>query len=170
MYRKEKPLLLKGSTSALANNLSIEVNLEKGIISYATVHKSLVNLVSASLDGTSVNPRQIPCKEPSAAQGFTMILQVNSCQDSSRQCRLLHVNAHNKAVVLLPFNCRPARLEKNTKTATFLGRDYSQSSSANKVTFATIRRAVTSLLCKFWNHCQYSQSSGVVTLTFFRSL
>ena len=77
MYRKEKPLLLKGSTSALPNNLSIEVNLEKGIINYATVHKSLVNLISASMDGASVNPRQIPCKEPSAAQGFTMILQVN---------------------------------------------------------------------------------------------
>ncbi|KAK2168720.1 hypothetical protein NP493_1222g00053 [Ridgeia piscesae] len=84
MYRKEKPLLLKGSTSALANNLSIEVNLEKGIISYATVHKSLVNLVSASLDGTSVNPRQIPCKEPSASQGFTMILQAKLVQMGAR--------------------------------------------------------------------------------------
>jgi len=114
MYRKEKPLLLKGSTSALANNLSIEVNLEKGIISYATVHKSLVNLVSASLDGTSVNPRQIPCKEPSASQGFTMILQVNSCKDNSRWCRVLHVNADNNVVVLLPFNFRAARLEKKT--------------------------------------------------------
>ena len=29
------------------------------------------------------------------------------------------------------------------------GRHYSQSSSANKVTFATIRRAVTPLLCEF---------------------
>ena len=85
MYRREKPLLLKGSTSALANNLSIEVNLDKGTINYATVHKSLVNLVSASVDGSSVNPRQIPCKEPSAAQGFTMILQVNVTYTSKIQ-------------------------------------------------------------------------------------
>ena len=85
MYRKEKPLLLKGSTSALPNNLSIEVNLEKGIINYATVHKSLVNLISASMDGASVNPRQIPCKEPSAAQGFTMILQVNIIQSMGKR-------------------------------------------------------------------------------------
>ena len=41
------------------------------------------------------------------------------------------------------------------------GQDYSQSSSANKVTFANICRALTSLLCELGNQCQYSQSSDV---------
>ncbi len=76
MYKKEKPLLLKGSTSALANNLSVQVNLEKGIINYAVVHKSVVNLVSQSTDGTALNHRQITCKEPSATHGTSIVLQV----------------------------------------------------------------------------------------------
>ena len=80
MFRREKPISLKGSTSALSNNLSVQVNLEKNQISYAVVHKSVVNLVSASTDGSTVNHRQIVCKEPSATHGAAgMVLQVSVC-------------------------------------------------------------------------------------------
>ena len=48
------------------------------------------------------------------------------------------------------------------------GRDYSQSSSADKEILSTIRRAVTSLLCELWHLFPNSQSSDVVALTFFR--
>ena len=78
VYRKDKPLALKGSTSALNNNLSVQVNLQKATINYAVVHKSVVNLVSASTDGSTANHRQIVCKEPSATHASTMVIQVNS--------------------------------------------------------------------------------------------
>ena len=79
MYKKDKSLVLKGSTSALANNLSVLVNLEKSTINYAVVHKSAVNVVSMSMDGSTVNHRQVACKEPSATSA-SMILQVrNAC-------------------------------------------------------------------------------------------
>jgi len=41
---------------------------------------------------------------------------------------------------------------------------------AAKVTFATIRRAVTSLLCELGNQCQYSQSCGVTALRIWQRL
>lgn len=69
-------MALKGSTGALCNNLSVQVSREKSLINYAVVHKAVVNLVSASTDGASVNHRQIVCKEPSAIHGATMVLQV----------------------------------------------------------------------------------------------
>lgn len=77
MYRKEKPLVLKSSASSLSNNLSVLVALEKGVLNYAVVHKAVVNIISASTDGSTVNSRNIVCKEPSAAQQSTpMIIQV----------------------------------------------------------------------------------------------
>ena len=77
MYKKEKPLAcLKGSTSAFCNNLSININSEKGLITYAVVHKSVVNILTTTIDGGSPTHRQIVCKEPSAAQGASMVLQV----------------------------------------------------------------------------------------------
>ena len=77
MYRKEKPLVLKSSASSLTNNLSVLVALEKGVLNYAVVHKAVVNIISASTDGSTVNSRNIVCKEPSAAQQSTpMIIQV----------------------------------------------------------------------------------------------
>lgn len=76
MYRKEKPLVLKSSASSLSNNLSVLVALEKGVLNYAVVHKAVVNIISASTDGSTVNSRNIVCKEPSAAQQSTpMIIQ-----------------------------------------------------------------------------------------------
>ena len=56
---------LKSSTSALYNNLSILVNPSKKVISYCVVSKSLVNLVSACMDGSTVNHRQIASKDSS---------------------------------------------------------------------------------------------------------
>lgn len=77
MYRREKPITLKGSASALYNNLSAQVNLRKNVINYAVIHKSAVNLVTASTDGSTVNHRQIVCKDPSYG-GIGIILQVLS--------------------------------------------------------------------------------------------
>lgn len=80
MYRKEKPLILKSSASSLTNNLSVLVALDKGVLNYAVVHKAVVNIISASTDGATVNSRNIVCKEPSAAQQSTpMIIQVLFC-------------------------------------------------------------------------------------------
>ena len=75
MYRKDKPISLKSSTSSLCNNLSVFVNTEKGSLNYAVVHKYLVNIVSSTTDGSQVTNRQVVCKEPSQ-QGHSMIMQV----------------------------------------------------------------------------------------------
>ncbi|CAL1530198.1 unnamed protein product [Lymnaea stagnalis] len=75
MYRKEKPITLKGSTSALCNNLSVFLMPDRKQISYAVVHRALVNIACASTDGTSVVGRQVICKEPSATQGLPFVLQ-----------------------------------------------------------------------------------------------
>ena len=76
MYRREKPLLLKGSTSAVENNLTVAVDMDKSQIYYATVHRSFVNLVCSSMDGCIASQKQISCEEPSSNIGFTMIIQV----------------------------------------------------------------------------------------------
>ncbi|XP_046558420.1 WD repeat-containing protein 54-like [Haliotis rubra] len=76
MYRKEKPVVIKGSASSLPNNLSILATPEKGSLNYAVVHKSTVNLVTATTDGTTVTGRQVVCKEPTATQGSPFITQV----------------------------------------------------------------------------------------------
>lgn len=83
MYRKEKPLLLKGSSSAIENNLSIAVDMDKSQIYYASVHKSCVNLVCSTVSGCQATQRQISCEEPAANVGFTMIIQVVSNLSSS---------------------------------------------------------------------------------------
>ncbi|CAC5422554.1 WD repeat-containing protein 54 [Mytilus coruscus] len=76
MYRKEKPLPLKSSASSLTNNLTVFISPEKGSMSYAVVHKSVVNVISSSLDGSTVTNRQVVCKEPSAVQQNTpMVIQ-----------------------------------------------------------------------------------------------
>ena len=74
MFRREKPITLKGSVSALCNNLSVQVNTTKKQIQYAVAHKSVVNLVNAAADGSNVTHRQVVCKEPSG--GPAMIIQV----------------------------------------------------------------------------------------------
>ncbi|XP_064600424.1 LOW QUALITY PROTEIN: WD repeat-containing protein 54-like [Liolophura sinensis] len=75
MYRREKSLTAKSSTSALCGNLSVFVNKEKNLLNYAVVHKSDVNIVSASTDGSTATHRQVSCKEPSAAYSTVMVMQ-----------------------------------------------------------------------------------------------
>ncbi|KAJ8316879.1 hypothetical protein KUTeg_004783 [Tegillarca granosa] len=76
MYRSEKPIPLKGSASALSNNLSVLLTEEKKSLNYAVVHKSVVNIVSAATDGSTVTNRHVVCKEPTATQQTTpMIIQ-----------------------------------------------------------------------------------------------
>ncbi|CAH1784998.1 unnamed protein product [Owenia fusiformis] len=84
MYKKDKPMALRSSTSALCNNLSVFMSNEKGMIHYSSVHKSVVNMVSTSADGTSVNHRQVLCKEPSATHCSPMILQAKLIDLPSR--------------------------------------------------------------------------------------
>ncbi|XP_060073028.1 WD repeat-containing protein 54-like [Ylistrum balloti] len=76
MYRREKPLTLKSSASALANNLSALITPEKDSLNYAVVHKAVVNIISSTPDGSTVTNKQVICKEPSATHQTTpMILQ-----------------------------------------------------------------------------------------------
>lgn len=93
MYRREKPIALKGSASSLCNNLSILVMPDKRQISYAVVHKYAVNVVAAATDGSSVTARQVICKEPSATQGNPFLME--ACTVSflfSFYCTATHVN------------------------------------------------------------------------------
>ena len=78
MYKREKPINLKGSTSALINNLTVSINPEKRQITYAVAHKSAVNLVTTQADGQTVAHKQIVCKEPSQAHGSSMVIQVRT--------------------------------------------------------------------------------------------
>ncbi|XP_064631484.1 WD repeat-containing protein 54-like [Lineus longissimus] len=90
MYRKDKPLTLKGSASSMCNNLTIHVSSEKNQITYAIVHKAVANIVSTNIDGTCPNHRQLLCKEPStsgqAGVGFwnPILIQAKFLQVGSR--------------------------------------------------------------------------------------
>ncbi|KAK7011061.1 WD repeat-containing protein 54 [Biomphalaria glabrata] len=75
MYRRDKPIVLKSSTSSLCNNLAVYVLPDKRQISYAVVYKSMVNLSVATIDGNSVLGKQVGCKDPSASIGVTFVLQ-----------------------------------------------------------------------------------------------
>lgn len=77
MYCKDKSLSMKGSASALCNNLSVLIDKHKGTQSYAVVHKSVANVVTLAADGTDIlMQRQIVVKEPSG-QGNTMVMQAS---------------------------------------------------------------------------------------------
>lgn len=65
MYRKDKSILIKGSASALCNNLSVRIDMARSMLHYAVVHRYTVNLISCSFNGQTVNNRQVVCKEPS---------------------------------------------------------------------------------------------------------
>jgi len=75
MYQKDKSLSLKGSTSALCNNLSVQLCRENDTVNYAVVHKSVVNILSVAKDGSGSSHRPIICKEPSASHSNTVVLQ-----------------------------------------------------------------------------------------------
>ena len=76
MFKKDKPIALKGSTSSLCNNLAAFIIADKSQLNYAVVHKSVINIACASADGSSVVGRQLICKEPSASQGLPFVIQV----------------------------------------------------------------------------------------------
>lgn len=76
MYRKEKSILLKGSSSALYNNLSVLPLPAKQLTYFATVHSSAVNMVSASADGLSFSHRQLVAKEGSLGVSTSIVTQV----------------------------------------------------------------------------------------------
>ncbi|CAD5116202.1 DgyrCDS5118 [Dimorphilus gyrociliatus] len=73
MYRKEKPINFQGSASAINNNLSIGIQSDKDRLHYAIVHKSVVNVITASLDGKSVSTRQVACKEQASVASCVVI-------------------------------------------------------------------------------------------------
>ncbi|KAK3762896.1 hypothetical protein RRG08_051049 [Elysia crispata] len=75
MFKKDKPIALKGSTSSLCNNLAAFIIADKSQLNYAVVHKSVINIACASADGSSVVGRQLICKEPSASQGLPFVIQ-----------------------------------------------------------------------------------------------
>ncbi|XP_054846008.1 WD repeat-containing protein 54 [Eublepharis macularius] len=84
MYRREKSVLLKGSSSALYNNLSVLPLPAKQLTYFATVHGSTVNLVSVSADGLSFSHRQLQAKEGSLGIGTSVITQATWCVLPSR--------------------------------------------------------------------------------------
>lgn len=78
IYRKNRSLGLKGSASAVANNLSVHVDMAKTTIHYAVVNRYMVNVVSSSMNGQTVNSRQVVCKEPSVNYCSSVIqVQIN---------------------------------------------------------------------------------------------
>ncbi len=81
MYTRDKPINLKGSTSALINNLTLCANPEKRQITYGVAHKSAVNLVTTQADGQVIAHKQLVCKEPSQTLGSSMVIQVGEHND-----------------------------------------------------------------------------------------
>ncbi|XP_062991915.1 WD repeat-containing protein 54 [Elgaria multicarinata webbii] len=84
MYRKEKSVLLKDSTLALYNNLSVLPLPAKHLTYFASVHGSTVNMVSASDDGLGFSHRQLQAKEGSLGIGASIITQATWCTLPSR--------------------------------------------------------------------------------------
>ncbi|KAL8206435.1 UNVERIFIED_CONTAM: hypothetical protein K2H54_003066 [Gekko kuhli] len=84
MYRKDRSILLKGSSSALYNNLSVLPLPAKQLTHFATVHSSTVNMVSASADGLSLSHRQLQAKEGSLGVSTSFVTQAAWCVLPSR--------------------------------------------------------------------------------------
>nr|XP_056711776.1 WD repeat-containing protein 54 isoform X1 [Euleptes europaea] len=84
MYRRQKSLVLKGSSSALYNNLSALPLPAKQLTYFATVQGGTVHLLSASADGLSVSHRQLQAKEGSLAAGTSILTQAAWCVLPSR--------------------------------------------------------------------------------------
>ncbi|XP_078250542.1 WD repeat-containing protein 54 isoform X1 [Pogona vitticeps] len=84
MYRKEKSILLKDSSLALYNNLSVLPLPGKQLTYFASVHGSTVNLVSASDDGLGFSHRLLQAKESSLGMGASIITQAAWCVLPSR--------------------------------------------------------------------------------------
>nr|XP_028600431.1 WD repeat-containing protein 54 isoform X1 [Podarcis muralis] len=84
MYRKEKSILLKESSLALYNNMSVLPLPAKQLTYFASVHGTTVNMVSASDDGLSFSHRQLQAKEGSLGVGASIITQAAWCVLPSR--------------------------------------------------------------------------------------
>ncbi|KAM8939900.1 WD repeat-containing protein 54 [Pelodytes ibericus] len=84
MYRKEKSIQMKSSTSALYNNLSVLPITDKSLTYFTVVHANTVNMVSASADGLNFSHRQLQSKEGSVAASSSLITQASWCVLPSR--------------------------------------------------------------------------------------
>ncbi|XP_039397021.1 WD repeat-containing protein 54 isoform X3 [Mauremys reevesii] len=84
MYRKERSVPLKSSSSALYNNLSVLPLRDKQLTYFAAVHGSTVSLASASADGLSVSHRQLQAKEGGLAVSASIVTQASWCVLPSR--------------------------------------------------------------------------------------
>ncbi|NXG39771.1 WDR54 protein, partial [Dromaius novaehollandiae] len=84
MYRKEKSIQLKSSSSALYNNLSVLRLPDKQLAYFSTVHGTAVNMVSAAADGLSFSHRQLQVKEGGPALSASIVTQAAWCVLPSR--------------------------------------------------------------------------------------
>ncbi|XP_068800076.1 WD repeat-containing protein 54 [Struthio camelus] len=84
MYRKEKSIQLKSSSSALYNNLSVLPLPDKQLAYFTAVHGTTVNMVSASGDGLSFSHRQLQVKEGGPAVSASIVTQAAWCVLPSR--------------------------------------------------------------------------------------
>ncbi|NXE57479.1 WDR54 protein, partial [Casuarius casuarius] len=84
MYRKEKSIQLKSSSSALYNNLSVLRLPDKQLAYFSTVHGTAVNMVSATADGLSFSHRQLQVKEGGPALSASIVTQAAWCVLPSR--------------------------------------------------------------------------------------
>lgn len=84
MAKRERAIQVVGSASMLIKNVSSLFNTSKGTASFSVVHKSLVNVVNSSLDGSSHTQNQYVSKEPVANGGVIIILQAKLVQMGPR--------------------------------------------------------------------------------------
>ncbi|XP_059577254.1 WD repeat-containing protein 54 isoform X2 [Alligator mississippiensis] len=78
MYRREKAVALRGSCSALYNNLSVLPRRPQALAYFAAVRGGTVHLVSAAADGLSASHRQLQAKEgglPGSASVLTQMYE-----------------------------------------------------------------------------------------------
>ncbi|XP_038254588.1 WD repeat-containing protein 54 [Dermochelys coriacea] len=84
MYRKERSVPLKSSSSALYNNLSVLPLRDKPLTYFAAVHGGSVSLASVAADGLSVSHRQLQAKEGGLAVSASIVTQASWCVLPSR--------------------------------------------------------------------------------------
>ncbi|XP_060103213.1 WD repeat-containing protein 54 [Heteronotia binoei] len=89
MYRREKSLALKGSSSALCNNLSVLPLPAKRLTYFATARGGALQLLSAAHDGLGVSQRQLPAKDALASLSACIVTQAAWCVLPSRTLLVL---------------------------------------------------------------------------------
>uniref|UniRef100_A0A8C0J3D8 WD repeat domain 54 n=1 Tax=Chelonoidis abingdonii TaxID=106734 RepID=A0A8C0J3D8_CHEAB len=104
MYRKERSVPLKSSSSALYNNLSVLPLRDKQLTYFAAVHGSSVSLASAAPGGLSVSHRQLQAKEGAGVGcNSSFPFQASWCVLPSRVLLVLTSQKGIQVRVLLPF-------------------------------------------------------------------